>query len=107
MVGNQFEQENFLAYLWVIGRSTFGKESRDQEAFIETMEEIVALYGRFSVTYMYPSVKLLQLMNGIRDKLEKLHKRVDQILGNIVKKHRARESERGEAEDLVDVLLRV
>ncbi|KAI8007363.1 Cytochrome P450 71D8 [Camellia lanceoleosa] len=93
--------------LHIYGVTAFGKKSRDQEAFIEAMKEIVALYGGFSVTYMYPSVKLLQAMNGMRDKLEKLHKRVDQILGNLVKKHRARESGRGEAEDLVDVLLRV
>jgi len=75
------------------------------------MDELVVLFGGFSVADMYPSVKLLQVMSGMRRKLEKLHKRVDQILENIVNEHREkkakRESGRGEAEDLVDVLLRV
>lgn len=95
----------------VTARAAFGKKNRDQEEFMEAMDEVVALYGGFNVADMYPSVKLLQVMSGMRRKLEKLHKRVDQILENIVNEHREkktqRESGRGEAEDLVDVLLRV
>ncbi|GMP65082.1 hypothetical protein CsSME_00026043 [Camellia sinensis var. sinensis] len=95
----------------VTARAAFGKKSRDQEEFIEAMDEVLKLFGGFSVADMYPSVKLLQVMSGMRRKLEKLHKRVDQILENIVNEHRERkmerESGRGEAEDLVDVLLRV
>ncbi|GMP65103.1 hypothetical protein CsSME_00026058 [Camellia sinensis var. sinensis] len=95
----------------VTARAAFGKKSRDQEEFIEVMDEALKLFGGFSVADMYPSVKLLQVMSGMRRKLEKLHKRVDQILENIVNEHRQRkmerESGRGEAEDLVDVLLRV
>ncbi|CAL5402677.1 unnamed protein product [Camellia sinensis] len=95
----------------VTARAAFGKKNRDQEELMEAMDEVVALYGGFSVADMYPSVKLLQVMSGMRRKLEKLHKRVDQILENIVNEHREkktqRESGRGEAEDLVDVLLRV
>ncbi|THF95362.1 hypothetical protein TEA_023957 [Camellia sinensis var. sinensis] len=95
----------------VTARAAFGKKSRDQEEFIEAMDEVLKLFGGFSVADMYPSVKLLQVMSGMRRKLEKLHNRVDQILENIVNEHRERkmerESGRGEAEDLVDVLLRV
>ncbi|XP_028100719.1 cytochrome P450 71D8-like, partial [Camellia sinensis] len=95
----------------VTGRAAFGKKNRDQEEFMEAKDELVALFGGFSVADMYPSVKLLQVMSGMRRKLEKLHKRVDQILENFVNEHREkkteRESGRGEAEDLVDVLLRV
>ncbi|CAL5405392.1 unnamed protein product [Camellia sinensis] len=93
----------------VTARAAFGKKSRDQEEFI--IDEALKLFGGFSVADMYPSVKLLQVMSGMRRKLEKLHKRVDQILESIVNEHRERkmerESGRGEAEDLVDVLLRV
>ncbi|KAL7249123.1 hypothetical protein ACSBR1_011316 [Camellia fascicularis] len=60
---------------------------------------------------MYPSVKLFQVSSGIRGTLEKMHKRIDQILENIVHEHRERkritESGKGEEEDLVDVLLRI
>ncbi|CAL5405390.1 unnamed protein product [Camellia sinensis] len=101
----------FSCTFGVTARAAFGKKSRDQEEFIEAMDEALKLFGGFSVADMYLSVKLLQVMSGMRRKLEKLHERVDQILENIVNEHRQRkikrESGRGEAEDLVDVLLRV
>ncbi|KAF5949134.1 hypothetical protein HYC85_015091 [Camellia sinensis] len=44
----------------VTGRAAFGKKNRDQEEFMEAKDELVALFGEFSVADMYPSVKLLQ-----------------------------------------------
>ncbi|CAL5394853.1 unnamed protein product [Camellia sinensis] len=61
---------------------------------------------------MYPSVILFRVICGIRRTLEKMHKRIDQILENILNEHRGRkritESGKGETEeDLVDVLSRI
>ncbi|GMP52210.1 hypothetical protein CsSME_00018119 [Camellia sinensis var. sinensis] len=69
------------------------------------------MIGGFIIVDMYPSVKLFQVSSGIRGTLKKMHKRIDQILENIVNEHRERkritESGIGEEEDLVDVLLRI
>ncbi|CAL5392569.1 unnamed protein product [Camellia sinensis] len=96
----------------VTARAAFGGKSKGQEAFISIVEEVGDLTGGFTIVDMYPSVKLFQVISGIRRTLEKMHKRIDQILENILNEHRERkritESGKGEAEeDLVDVLLRI
>ncbi|CAL5390295.1 unnamed protein product [Camellia sinensis] len=96
----------------VTARAAFGGKSKGQEAFVSIVEEVGDLTGGFTIVDMYPSVKLFQVISGMRRTLEKMHKRIDQILENILNEHRERkrmtESGKGEAEeDLVDVLLRI
>ena len=60
---------------------------------------------------MCPSAKWLQLVTGLRPKLERLHGKTDRILKEIINEHREAKSkakeDQGEAEeDLVDVLLK-
>ena len=76
------------------------------------MEEGTVLIAGFSIVDLYPSVKVLKVITRIRSRLERLHTRLDKILESIVNEHRdgKRATEGGksrEAEDLVDVLLRV
>ncbi|CAL5402665.1 unnamed protein product [Camellia sinensis] len=68
----------------VTARAAFGKKRSDQEEFIEAMDEALKLFGGFSVADMYPSVKLLQVMSGMRRKLENLHKRVIRYLKTLL-----------------------
>ncbi|KAI5334247.1 hypothetical protein L3X38_024380 [Prunus dulcis] len=67
--------------------------------------------SRLDLADVFPSVKLLNLIGGIRPKLERLHKETDRIMENIIKEHKkdraTSESGEGKAEeDLVDVLLK-
>uniref|UniRef100_A0A5B6Z6V9 Uncharacterized protein n=1 Tax=Davidia involucrata TaxID=16924 RepID=A0A5B6Z6V9_DAVIN len=105
-----FTKEIFALTNGITARATFGEKSKDQEAFISTMEEALKLAGGFSIADMYPSVKVLSVISGMRPRLEELHKGIDQILENIVNQHRKREkmTKTGdkEVEDLVDVLLK-
>ncbi|KAL7217805.1 hypothetical protein ACSBR2_011108 [Camellia fascicularis] len=91
--------------------AAFRGKTKSQEEFVSIVEEVADLIGGFTIVDMYPSVKLFQVSSGIRGTLEKMHKRFDQILENIVNEHRERkritESGKGEEEDLVDVLLRI
>ncbi|XP_027172590.1 tabersonine 16-hydroxylase 2-like [Coffea eugenioides] len=96
----------------VTALAAFGKRSKYHDDFMSAMEDVVKLMAGFCLPDMYPSVKILETITGMRQKLERLHKRVDQILENILIRHRVRkaESEYGsgeEKEDLVDVLLKV
>ncbi|KAF7144609.1 hypothetical protein RHSIM_Rhsim04G0014500 [Rhododendron simsii] len=96
----------------IIGRAAFGAKSKYQEEFVSFAEEATALAAGFTVVDMYPSVKLLEVITGFRRKLEKIHKKQNQILKSVVRDHRERrktESGKGktESEDLVDVLLRI
>ncbi|KAA8544292.1 hypothetical protein F0562_022304 [Nyssa sinensis] len=74
------------------------------------MVETIKLAAGFSIADMYPSVKMLSVITGIRPRLEEMHKRTDQILENIVNQHKeGNKVETGKEqvkEDLVDVLLK-
>ncbi|PSR96248.1 Premnaspirodiene oxygenase [Actinidia chinensis var. chinensis] len=96
----------------MVARAAFGKRNKDQEEFISLVEEATFLAAGFSIVDLYPSVKVLEVITGMRSRLEKLRNRLDKILESIVNEHRDGNSstEGGksrETEDLVDVLLRV
>lgn len=98
----------------ITGRAAFGSKAKDQETFITIAKEITKLAGGFYVADMYPSVKMLQLIGGLRHKLEKVHAEADRILENILCDHKEKmkksklheEEEADGQEDLVDVLLK-
>ncbi|WCJ33057.1 cytochrome P450 family 71 subfamily B polypeptide 34 [Euphorbia peplus] len=93
----------------VISRAAFGKVRKEQEGFVPHVKEIVELGAGFSVADVFPSVKLLQNVGGMKSKLEKLHHEADKILESIVSGHKSRKGKIGEddeQEDLVDVLLK-
>ncbi|KAL3509660.1 hypothetical protein ACH5RR_029061 [Cinchona calisaya] len=97
----------------VTAKAAFGKRSKYHDEFMSAMEDVVRLLAGFSIADMYPSVKILERITGLREKLERTHKRVDQVLENILNEHRVKRVESelgtgGEAkEGLVDVLLNI
>ncbi|KAJ7960894.1 Cytochrome P450 [Quillaja saponaria] len=69
-----------------------------------------AAFGGFCIADLYPSIKDLQVITGIRPKLEKIQKEINKILDIIIEEHKesklVNESCPGEAdENLLDVLL--
>ncbi|XP_027063012.2 tabersonine 16-hydroxylase 2-like isoform X1 [Coffea arabica] len=94
--------------------AAFGKGSKYHAKFMLVSDEALKLLGGFSIADMYPSVKVLERITGIRKKLEKVHKQVDEVLENILSEHKVKRAvpKRGSGEeakdqDLVDVLLKV
>ncbi|KAL3509661.1 hypothetical protein ACH5RR_029062 [Cinchona calisaya] len=99
--------EIFSLMYSIIAQAAFGKRSKHQKEFISVMVDVLGLGAD-----MYPSVKILERISGMRQKLERTHKQVDEILENILNEHKGKRTEsqhgKGEAkEDLVDVLLNV
>ncbi|RDX79081.1 Cytochrome P450 71D10, partial [Mucuna pruriens] len=108
---NLSEKINSSVY-GLISRIAFGKKSKDQQAYIELMKDVIEIVAGFSLADLYPSIGLLQVVTGIRTRAEKLHQGMDRILENIVRDHRNKYLDTqavGEenGEDLVDVLLRL
>ena len=67
------------------------------------------MFGGLCPVDLYPSIKVLHLINAIRPKQKRLQKEVDKILENITQEHRAERATKvtreSEVDDLVHVLL--
>ncbi|XP_061343788.1 cytochrome P450 71D10-like [Gastrolobium bilobum] len=93
-------------------RVALGGKSKDQEAFIAVMRDVMKVIAGFSIADLYPSIEVLQFLTGIRSKAEKLHQEIDRIFEKIVRDHRDMSSETKAMDekvgvDLVDVLLKL
>ncbi|XP_054815521.1 cytochrome P450 71D10-like isoform X2 [Prosopis cineraria] len=93
----------------IIARAAFGNKSRHQEAFISALKEIMKVMGGFSIVDLFPSAKVLQVITGMRAKVERVHKLNDGILEEIIKdnKERKETSSANNEENLLDVLLKI
>nr|XP_043610673.1 germacrene A hydroxylase-like [Erigeron canadensis] len=88
-------------------RVSVGSKCKDQEKLIALTKEIMSLSSGFDVSNLFPSVKVLHLLTGMRNKLTKIHKQIDKILNDIISDHQQRTGLSGQNEDLLDVLLRL
>ncbi|XP_022734514.1 premnaspirodiene oxygenase-like [Durio zibethinus] len=94
----------------IVSRTAFGGKCNDlKDEFALLFREILWFASGFTLVDLFPSVKFLQFLSGLRPKLEKLHRKVDKILDNVINEHKAsketpKSSER-ELDDLLDVLL--
>ncbi|KAK7395019.1 hypothetical protein VNO78_15560 [Psophocarpus tetragonolobus] len=93
----------------IISRAAFGKKCKDQEELISLVKEGLAIIEDF-----FPSTRWLQLATGLRPKLERLHRQMDQILENIIIEHKEAAKSKAiegqdeeDKEDLVDLLLKL
>ncbi|WCJ33074.1 cytochrome P450 family 71 subfamily B polypeptide 35 [Euphorbia peplus] len=87
----------------IVSRTAFGKIWEREDVFIAALEVIVEAASGFSLADLYPSIKLFQVLSGIKNKTERHHIKIEKIFQNIIDQHRARKGN----EDLVDVLLNI
>lgn len=105
--------EKFFAYTGsVVCRAAFGNVCKNKETMLEHLRAAVALAGGFNLADLFPSLKILPIITGLKHKLLKVHRDMDEILGDIIEQHKANHesgkmgnAESGD-EDIVDVLLR-
>ncbi|XVE50822.1 hypothetical protein DITRI_Ditri01bG0194400 [Diplodiscus trichospermus] len=92
----------------IVSRTAFGGKCKEKEEFTSLFRELLELASGFTLVDLFPSLKLLQLLSGLRSKLERLHQKVDKILENVVNEHKASKemprSSEEELDDLLDVL---
>ena len=115
-VGSPFNFSESVAGMahGVISRATTGKRSDDE--LVRIVEEISYWGAGFLVPDLFPSIKFLPTLTGMKKEIQKLRNAVDPIFDSIIEEHReklARKKERkamdndADEEDLIDVLLRV
>nr|UXF47982.1 cytochrome P450 CYP71-3a [Daphne genkwa] len=96
----------------LISGAAFGRKDKYGIRFKEIIRRLVELAGGFSVADIFPSLKFLQVMSGVRPGLEKLAKEADEVLEDMLREHRTARANKDfqltgedEEKDLVDVLL--
>ncbi|KAK7288538.1 hypothetical protein RIF29_01999 [Crotalaria pallida] len=91
----------------ITARAAFGMKSKHQKEFISIVEEAIQIAGGLCIADLYPSIRVLQKFSFMKAKLEKMRRKIDRILANIIDEHRNRKRSHNAAshEDLVDVLL--
>ncbi|CAA3030693.1 premnaspirodiene oxygenase-like [Olea europaea subsp. europaea] len=90
-----FTQKFFTYANNVVCRAAFGKRCKNQEELLPLLKEFASSSGGFDVADLFPSIKILQDISGLKSILTKLHYKIYQVFNNIIE------------EDLVDVLLRL
>ncbi|KAM3355946.1 hypothetical protein P3S68_022660 [Capsicum galapagoense] len=70
------------------------------------MRTVAGAAGVFDLANLFPSVKMIHFISGLKYKLRKMHDEVDVLLEEIINEHEFQDSENTE-EDIVDVLLRL
>ncbi|MBA0550252.1 hypothetical protein Golax_017854 [Gossypium laxum] len=87
----------------------FGSKCSEEEKFKSIITKVTELSTGLTLADFFPSIKAVEVISGIRPKLEKLHGEADRILENIISEHKERRIEgngSGEDEkDIVDMLL--
>ncbi|KAL7148680.1 hypothetical protein ABFS83_06G194600 [Erythranthe nasuta] len=94
-------------------RAALGKRSDEKADFIKLLKEGIRLINVFHVADLYPSIKFLQMIGGLRKKLENHHRQLDGIIGSIIEDRKrenvAQKIDDGvgeKHEDLLNVLLK-
>lgn len=96
-------------------RATIGKRCKYQQELIRVIEDIAYLGSGFFMADLFPSLKFLPLVSGMKPRLQKVRRKLDHIFEHIIQEHKEKlnRTKKGsvvddaEDEDLLDVLLRV
>ncbi|KAF6153735.1 hypothetical protein GIB67_000968 [Kingdonia uniflora] len=97
----------------ITSKVAFGKQCKDSQTFLSAMAEMVKLSSGFDLCDIFPSRKYFHVIGGTKQKLEKLHQKIDKIFSDIIKEHTENRTTSNAdideecGEDLVDVLLRL
>ncbi|XP_059298186.1 premnaspirodiene oxygenase-like isoform X1 [Lycium ferocissimum] len=90
----------------VICKASVGRACKNLGSLIEIMRIVSGAAGVFDLADLFPSVKIIHLMSGLKYKLRKMHDEVDVLLEEIINEHEFQN--KGPTEEfIVDVLLRL
>ena len=104
-------EELYSATYALISRATLGNTTKEHKVLLPIMKEVIALAAGFDIAELFPSIKLLQKISGLRRRVICLHQQADRILEDIIHEHKVANSmktdESEKQEDLIDVLLKL
>ncbi|KAL2475774.1 Cytochrome [Abeliophyllum distichum] len=86
------DEELFAFTNNVVGRAAFRDRCKDQAEVIllNADDDLMASAGGFDVANLYPSIKILRVISGLKSKLMKLPQKSDKVLNKIINEHKER-----------------
>ncbi|XP_049395444.1 premnaspirodiene oxygenase-like [Solanum stenotomum] len=87
-------------------RSAFGKVLKEQDELILLIKKLSRFLEGFDMADIFPSLKFLHVLRGMKDKIMDAHHELDAILENIINEHK-NNGELGGEGNLVATLLRL
>jgi len=97
----------------IISKAAFGSKCKDQEAYLSFMKEFLRLSSGLSLAEAYPSIKVLPLITGMKQKFENLFQQSEKVVQGILDDHKERMmvettcQGQEEEEDFVTALLKL
>ncbi|KAL5737386.1 hypothetical protein ACOSP7_030147 [Xanthoceras sorbifolium] len=101
-----FTQILFALINDITARATLGGKCKEKHAFLSNTRKAGQLISAFTLAAMYPSIKLLEVLSGMRAEAQRLRQEADKLLDNIINDHKACKASSVE-KDLVHVLLEI
>ncbi|KAI9116314.1 hypothetical protein K1719_012481 [Acacia pycnantha] len=71
-------------------QGAFGAKIKNIEQILSTMKRTLESVSGFSVAHLYPSLKILQVITGLKAKIERADKEIDAMVRNIINDHKER-----------------
>ena len=90
----------------IASRAAFGKKCKYEKEFISLVKEGFSLSGGFKVPDVFPSLKFLAFLTGLKPAVEKIHRKMDKILDDIIEE-KMQTITTTKDDDIVDVLLQL
>nr|QSK97101.1 P450 mono-oxygenase [Curcuma wenyujin] len=94
----------------LVVRAAFGKRCKQKAEFLQLVEGAVSLITSFTVADMFPSLKFLDTLTGLKHKLKRTRAKLDKVFDEIIAYRQAARADgtTEEVEDLiVDLLVRL
>lgn len=86
-------------------RVAINKKAKDGEAFRKLVADVAELISGFSIGDLYPSLKSISSISGMKAKLQRMVTRMDNLMEPIIDEHLMNKKHNHEDGDLVDILL--
>ncbi|KAG6539257.1 alpha-humulene 10-hydroxylase-like [Zingiber officinale] len=96
----------------MVVKTAFGERCKQQAEFLQLVKEAVGLVTSFAVADMYPSLKFLDALTGLKSKLERVRGKLDKVFDEIMGQRQAARADapaaaETEEDSLLDVLLKL
>uniref|UniRef100_A0A803MF99 Cytochrome P450 n=1 Tax=Chenopodium quinoa TaxID=63459 RepID=A0A803MF99_CHEQI len=99
---------NRISHKFYIIRIGMNKKGKDGDEFKTLISDMAATVSGFSIGDLYPSLKFISTLSGMKGQLQDIVMRIDKLMDPIIEEHMTKKKQgiEDQDEDLIDVLLK-